>query len=70
MRQTKVRTAVNRSQRSQLRNAVKIVRQATTPEERAKAFAKAEQLLDRAGQKRIIHPNAAARAKSRLAKLK
>ena len=70
MRQARARTAVNKSHRSQLRNAVKTVRQATTLDDRAKAFAKAEQLLDRAGQKRIIHPNAAARYKSRLAKLK
>jgi ribosomal protein S20 len=28
------------------------------------------QLLDRAGRKHLIHPNAAARQKSRLAKLK
>ena len=66
MRQTKARTAVNKGQRSQLRTAIKIVRTATEPVARAKAFADAEKLIDRAGQKRIIHPNAAARLKSRL----
>lgn len=66
MRQTKARTAVNKGQRSQLRRAIKTVRQVTEPEARAKAFADAEKLIDRAGQKRIIHPNAAARLKSRL----
>lgn len=66
MRQTKARTAVNKGQRSQLRTAIKIVRAVTEPVARAKAFADAEKLIDRAGQKRIIHPNAAARLKSRL----
>jgi small subunit ribosomal protein S20 len=33
------------------------------------AYAEAVKLLDRAGQKNIIHKNAAARQKSRLAKL-
>jgi len=66
MRQTKARTAVNKGQRSQLRNAIKTVRQVTEPEARAKAFTTAEKLIDRASQKRIIHPNAAARLKSRL----
>jgi small subunit ribosomal protein S20 len=32
------------------------------------ALATASSLLDRAGRKRLIHPNAAARQKSRLAK--
>lgn len=66
MRQTKTRTTANRAQRSQLRTAIKNVRSAENPEARAKAFAQAEKLIDRAGQKRIIHPNAAARYKSRL----
>ena len=66
MRQTKARTAVNKGQRSQLRTAIKTVRQVTDPAGRLKAFEEAEKLIDRAGQKRIIHPNAAARPKSRL----
>ena len=66
MRQTKARTAVNKGRRSQLRSAIKIVRQVTDPDARAKAFAEAEKLIDRAAQKRIVHPNAAARLKSRL----
>jgi small subunit ribosomal protein S20 len=68
LRQTKTRTAQNRAQRSRLRSAVKKARQATDPEARAAALAQAEQLLDRAGRKRLIHPNAAARLKSRLVK--
>jgi len=69
LRQTKSRTALNRTQRSSLRTAIKKVRQAADAEAKAKAYAKAEQLLDRAGRKRLIHPNAAARQKSRLRKL-
>ena len=60
MRQTKARTAVNRAQRSALRSAVK----------KAKAaILEAERLLDRAGRKNIVHPNTAARTKSRLRKI-
>jgi small subunit ribosomal protein S20 len=70
MRQTKTLTAVNRGQRSQLRNAIRNVRQATDAEAKAQAFARAEKLISRAGQKRLIHPNTAARYKSRLSKIK
>lgn len=67
MRQSLTRTTVNRAQRSKLRTAVKKVRTATAAEAES-AYAEAVKLLDRAGQKRLIHPNAAARQKSRLAK--
>ena len=70
MRQTRARTAVNRGHRSELRNAIKNVRQAPDEKVRAVAIARAEKLISRAGQKRTIHPNAAARLKSRLAKIK
>jgi small subunit ribosomal protein S20 len=68
MRQTKTHATLNRTQRSQLRTAIKKVRTAAGAEARA-AYDQAVQLLDRAGRKRLIHPNAAARNKSRLAKL-
>jgi small subunit ribosomal protein S20 len=68
MRQARVRTAENRTQRSRLRTALKKVRAAAGAEVE-KAYAEAVQLLDRAGRKHLIHPNAAARQKSRLAKL-
>jgi small subunit ribosomal protein S20 len=67
MRQTKTRTAANRAQRSALRSAVKKARSATG-EARKAAILEAEQLLDRAGRKKLIHPNTAARTKSRLQK--
>jgi small subunit ribosomal protein S20 len=70
MRQTKARTAVNRAQRSALRSAVKKAKAATgTAEERKAAILEAERLLDRAGRKNIVHPNTAARTKSRLSKI-
>jgi small subunit ribosomal protein S20 len=68
MRQAKTHTALNRTQRSKLRTAIKKVRSAAGTESQA-AYDEAVQLIDRAGRKRLIHPNAAARQKSRLAKL-
>jgi small subunit ribosomal protein S20 len=68
MRQARARATQNRTQRSQLRSALKRVRTATGEEAQA-AYAEAVKLLDRAGQKNIVHKNAAARQKSRLAKL-
>ena len=68
MRQTKARTAVNRAQRSALRSAVKKAKTATG-EARKAALLEAERLLDRAGRKNLIHPNTAARTKSRLSKI-
>jgi small subunit ribosomal protein S20 len=69
MRQARTRASLNRTQRSQLRSALKKVRSATGTAEAQSAYADAVKLLDRAGQKNIIHKNAAARQKSRLAKL-
>lgn len=68
MRQGRTRTILNRTHRSALRTALKKVR-AATGTEAATAYAEAVKLLDRAGQKSVIHKNAAARQKSRLAKL-
>jgi small subunit ribosomal protein S20 len=68
MRQARARAATNRTQRSQLRTALRKVRSATGADAQT-AYAEAVKLLDRAGQKNIIHKNAAARQKSRLAKL-
>jgi len=68
-RQTKVRTARNRAQRSELRTAVKKVRTAGTKAEAEQALKDASALIDRAGRKNIVHRNTAARTKSRLAKM-
>jgi small subunit ribosomal protein S20 len=68
MRQARARATLNRTHRSELRTALKKVRTANGSEAEA-AYAEAIKLLDRAGQKNIIHRNAAARQKSRLSKL-
>jgi small subunit ribosomal protein S20 len=67
-RQTKVRQATNRAARSKVRTAVKQARAAGTPEDHVEAFATAERALDRAARKNLMHPNAAARLKRRLAR--
>ena len=64
MRQSKRHTARNRAQRSELRSALKKVKGSGDATDRATAV----KLLDRSGRKRLIHPNTAARIKSRLAK--
>ena len=66
MRQGRTRAARNRAQRSALRTALKRVREATAAGA-AQAYAAAVRLLDRAARKGLIHPNNAARHKSRLA---
>ena len=66
MRQARGHTARNRSQRSALRTAVKKARSVLGTPESGAAYQTAEKLLDRAARKRLIHPNTAARLKSRL----
>lgn len=67
MRQARAHQARNRTQRSALRTALKRVRTAASGDQAAQAYKIAVQLLDRAARKGIIHPNNAARHKSRLA---
>jgi small subunit ribosomal protein S20 len=69
MRQAVGRTARNKSQRSGLRTALKKLRGLLDDKADGKvAFLEAEKQLDRAGRKGLIHPNTAARHKSRLSK--
>lgn len=71
LRQSEVRRARNRSTKSALRTQVKKVRKAVTDGdvETGKAeFQAAVKQLDQAASKRVIHPNRAARLKSRLSK--
>ena len=64
MRKSRAATVRNRAQRAALRTALKKAKAPTaTAEERLKAVS----MLDRAARKGIIHANAAARHKSRLA---
>jgi small subunit ribosomal protein S20 len=64
MRKTRAATVRNRAQRSALRTALKKAKAPTaTADDRLSAVS----LLDRAARKGLIHANAAARHKSRLA---
>jgi small subunit ribosomal protein S20 len=65
MRKSRVATVRNRAQRSALRTALKRAGSADATEEQRR---NAVTLLDRAARKGLIHKNAAARRKSRLAK--
>lgn len=64
MRQARTRSARNRAQRSAIKTALKKARADLTPE----AVTTAMRLLDRGARKGRIHPNTAARKKSRLAR--
>ena len=66
MRTNAVRAQRNKQQRSRLRNAIRRVRQADNPELAGEALQSAISLIDRAARKGVIHPNKAARDKSRL----
>jgi small subunit ribosomal protein S20 len=71
-RQSLQRRAKNRSTKSSIKTQIRKVREAVKAGDLAKAEAEARlaaKKLDRAASKRIIHPNAAARTKSRLAHL-
>jgi small subunit ribosomal protein S20 len=63
MRKSRAATVRNRAQRSALRTALK---KAETPGASAEIKLVATKLLDRAARKGLIHPNNAARNKSRL----
>jgi small subunit ribosomal protein S20 len=64
MRKSRAATVRNRAQRAALRTALKRAKAAAaTADDRTKAVS----LLDRAARKGLIHANAAARHKSRLA---
>jgi len=69
LRQNITRRARNRSTKAKVRGLCRKVREAAERgdlEAADAAFREACKQLDRAGHKRILHPNAAARTKSRL----
>ena len=69
IRQTAKRLLRNRSQRSRMRTAIKQLRQAVAAGDAKHARELLDptlSLIDRTAQKKDIHPNAAARTKSRL----
>ena len=68
-RQDAKKRLANRAQRAAMRTAIKKVLQAVEAgdkEQALAAFRRAESLIARAGRKRLIHPNQAARRVSRL----
>jgi small subunit ribosomal protein S20 len=69
VRTSQARRARNRRDRSRLRSAVKRVRQAADATAAEASLQQAASLMDRAARKGIIHPNKAARDKSRLSRL-
>lgn len=72
LRQSLERRAKNRATKSAIKTRVKKVRAAIAAGDLATAdaeFRLVTEKMDRAGSKRIIHPNKAARTKSRLSHL-
>ena len=67
MRTNKLREQRNKQKRTRLRSAIKKVRVSDSAENAVEAFETAKSLLDRAARRRLIHPNKAARLKSKLA---
>ena len=70
VRQIARRTEINKARRSRLRTAVRKVEEAISSGDRAAAvfaMVEAEPAIVRAGQKGIVHRNAASRKVSRLA---
>jgi small subunit ribosomal protein S20 len=66
---SQTRRARNRRDRARLRTALKRTRESSDGETARANLKQAESLLDRSARKGIIHPNKAARDKSRLARL-
>lgn len=67
VRRTARRRERNVAVMSNLRTAVKKVREAKTGDEAAKAYTAAESLIDKAARRKYIPANTASRSKSRLA---
>ena len=68
IRQEQRRRLRNRMQRSRMRTAIKRVLKAEDVEAARAGLKETEALLDRLATRRIIHPNKAARTKSKLAR--
>lgn len=68
MRQDEDRRQHNKSKRTAMRTAIKKVLQAQSPEAANAALPTAMKRIDKAAKSNVIHANAAARYKARLAK--
>lgn len=69
LRKSQERRAFNRATKSSIKTQIRKIRAAVAAGDLAKAeteFRLTAKKLDRAGVKRVIHPNAASRTKSRL----
>jgi small subunit ribosomal protein S20 len=60
--------AVKKAIKSQIKKFMAVVKEGTTEQKQAE-FIAAVKKLDKAGARRVIHPNAAARKKSQLARM-
>ncbi|MCA9117481.1 MAG: 30S ribosomal protein S20 [Planctomycetaceae bacterium] len=72
LRQSETRRIRNRTQRSALRTVIRKFREAAAGDDAAAteaAFRLTVKRIDQAAAKRLIHPNTAARTKSRLSRL-
>lgn len=68
LRQSRVRRLQNRTVRSEIRTRTKSILSMESAEEANAALSELYAVLDRAAQRRIIQPNAAARQKARVAR--
>ncbi|MFQ5678279.1 MAG: 30S ribosomal protein S20 [Gemmatimonadota bacterium] len=68
LRQNDRRRLRNRSLRSEIRTHTRRILETESAEEVEGALSRLYTLLDRAANKRILHPNAAARRKARVAR--
>ncbi len=66
LRQSQRRRLDNRKARSEIRTRTKNLLQIDSKSEAEQAYRELAAVLDRAAQRRLMHPNAAARQKSRL----
>ena len=67
-RQNQKARTKNRAQRTAVKTAIRIVRSAPSADAAKASLPDATSKIDKAAKQRVIHPNAAARLKSRLAK--
>ncbi len=68
LRQSQRRRLDNRKARSEIRTRTKLLLQLDSKSEAEAAYRELAAVLDRAAQRRLMHPNRAARQKSRLSR--
>ncbi|MFA6618674.1 MAG: 30S ribosomal protein S20 [Candidatus Neomarinimicrobiota bacterium] len=68
IRQSRAKNLYNRQYKSKMKTSIRRVNESENKEEALKLFNEAVSIIDKVAQKGIIHKNAAAHKKSRLAK--